>query len=342
MVRFDYPLLHPGVLRGVMARIGEQAGVDALYWRSGLAVYEAQTDCRAMIEQAVLPQGWAGTVTVQTKGRQATVLSDLLTGWIAEENHRLGLKANMSSSSAKATARRPGRVRRTVEGDTEPQALRARAARRWRQPMDVATRDENATPMQPRFVAAPARQYAISYAWNDATGGPEREDVVNQLEAAARQRGRTVLRDKSAMGPGDRISVFTQEIARSERIFVFLSKKYLRSYYCMAELYEIWRRCEDEAAFRHRVRVYKLPDVNISEFEARIECQKWWRARHESMKQAVEGADDISTADQDELRRTGHIARHAPEILALIRDTISVRNIDDLIRLEFPIASATA
>ena len=110
----------------------------------------------------------------------------------------------------------------------------------------------------------------------------------------------------------------------------------------MAELYEVWRRCEDEAAFRHRVRVYKLPDVNISEFEARIECQKWWRARHESMKQAVEGADDISTADQDELRRTGHIARHAPEILALIRDTISVRNIDDLIRLEFPIASATA
>ena len=127
---------------------------------------------------------------------------------------------------------------------------------------------------------------------------------MDQLEAVI-QRGRTVLRDKKVLKPGDRISVFMHEIARSERVFVFLSKKYLRSYYCMGELCEIWRRCEDEAAFRHRVRVYQLPDVDILEFIKRIECQTWWRTQHDQMKQAVVGSSTYRPRTRMSSGRTG-------------------------------------
>jgi internalin A len=333
---FAYPLLHPGVMRGVMGRIGDRAGIHALYWRGGLLVYEATTRSHAMIEAVVVPDGWAGTVTVQTKHGQSAALHDLLAGWVAEENSRLGLQPEVTivhpdTAGAKRTG---GRGTRRAAGFRDATAA-SRSRRAKRPPRDG---DPAEVPMEPTFTPAPppSPQYAVSYAWNDKTGGPEREDVVNKMEAAAAKRGIKVLRDKSVLKHGDRISEFMHEIARSERVFVFLSAKYLQSYNCMAELYEVWRRCEDEKAFRQRVRVYQLPDGDISDFVRRQDVRKWWAAKHQAMKDAAGGADDVSTADQDELRRTGHIARHASDILALIKDTIGIRNIDDLIQIEFP------
>jgi internalin A len=48
---FEYALLHPGMVRSVISRIGSEAGVTALYWRGGLCVYETITRSRALIEQ---------------------------------------------------------------------------------------------------------------------------------------------------------------------------------------------------------------------------------------------------------------------------------------------------
>jgi internalin A len=46
-----------------------------------------------------------------------------------------------------------------------------------------------------------------------------------------------VIRDKTAMHPGDLISDFTKAIMRADLVLVVLSDKYLRSPYCMTELY---------------------------------------------------------------------------------------------------------
>ena len=40
---FRYALLHGGLIRTVMAEIGEEAGPKALYWRGGLCGFEATT-----------------------------------------------------------------------------------------------------------------------------------------------------------------------------------------------------------------------------------------------------------------------------------------------------------
>ncbi len=49
---------------------------------------------------------------------------------------------------------------------------------------------------------------------------------------------------------GDRISKFMSRIGTGDRIFIVLSDKYLKSAYCMHELFDVWRNCrEDDAEF---------------------------------------------------------------------------------------------
>ena len=80
--------------------------------------------------------------------------------------------------------------------------------------------------------------YCVSYAWGDDTPeGKHREATVDRLCAETRRRGRRILRDKTAMGLGDRISEFMRRLAKGKRVFIILSDKYLRSAFCTFELY---------------------------------------------------------------------------------------------------------
>ncbi len=81
LAEFEYALLHPGILRSVIVAIGRIAGVNALYWRGGVCVYERNTRSRALIEQ-IHTQGWRGQIRLRTQGPQAkdllAALQDLL------------------------------------------------------------------------------------------------------------------------------------------------------------------------------------------------------------------------------------------------------------------------
>ena len=69
---------------------------------------------------------------------------------------------------------------------------------------------------------------------------------------------------------GDSIAKFMKDIGQGDRIFVFLSDKYLKSPFCMFELFEIWRTCRlNEVELTKRVRLYPLGDAKIWEIEHR-------------------------------------------------------------------------
>ena len=109
-------------------------------------------------------------------------------------------------------------------------------------------------------------EYYVSYAWNDDTPGRPRAGSVrgSALREAAEKKGIKIIRDKTAMRYGDRISKFMSRIAHGDRIFIVLSDKYLKSAYCMHELFDVWRNCrEDDAEFIERTRVYVLPCAKI-------------------------------------------------------------------------------
>ena len=63
-------------------------------------------------------------------------------------------------------------------------------------------------------------------------------------------------------------------IAHGDRIFIVLSDKYLKSAYCMHELFDVWRNCrEDDAEFLKRTRVFILPCAKIESLSERnISC----------------------------------------------------------------------
>jgi internalin A len=173
----------------------------------------------------------------------------------------------------------------------------------------------------------------VSYAWNDAAGGPDREADVDRFCAAADARGIHALRDRADMKIGDRISAFMRRLAQSERVVVFLSEKYLRSVYCMTELYEVWRRCADNAAFTARVTTFALPDARIADVFERSEHVAYWKGQHARYAALLtaHGPDYLSVEEYAEFRRIGNIVRHLTEILALVQDTLRPGNIDVLI-----------
>ena len=205
-------------MRSLISRIGEQAGLAAEYWRDGFYFYDRETGARALVEQRYT-EDWAGEIHIQTQRGQAQALLERLLQFIDDRHVAIGARASDRTFASRA-------LEKASEPTKEAQIMPA---------PEPSTKTE----------------YYVSYAWNDDTpGSPEREAFVDQLCAAAEKKDIKIIRDKTAMRYGDRISKFMSRIAHGDRIFIVLSDKYLKSAYCMHELFDVWRNCrEDDAEF---------------------------------------------------------------------------------------------
>ena len=82
---------------------------------------------------------------------------------------------------------------------------------------------------------------------------------------------------------GNSIAKFMKDIGQGDRIFVFLSDKYLKSPFCMFELFEIWRTCRlNEVELTKRVRLYPLGDAKIWEIEHQLDYADYWHERFQN------------------------------------------------------------
>ncbi|MGE0226873.1 MAG: COR domain-containing protein, partial [Acetobacteraceae bacterium] len=294
---FAYPFLHHGLIRGVIAHLGELGGDAADYFRGGVCLYDATTRARALIQQQMEPDHWRGRITIETRDGQAEALLDRLAALIAAENDRLGLKP-------------------TTDRATPPRAT------------------PEPPPIAPARPASDANAYAVSYAWNNAVpGGPDRESKVDALCEAAEARGEHVLRDKTDMGRGDRIDKFTDRIGRAGRVFVFLSDKYLRSDPCMQELAVLWTQSRaEEAAFRERVLFYFL-DVDLADGATRDTYLDHWetRVRSNETRRARMGPDELKMHTL-----MSRFLPDLPNVLYALGNTIRHQDFDAFLRDGFP------
>jgi len=87
---FTYRLLPPGLLRGLIARIGTSARANAIYWRDGAQVYETTTRALARFEQET-GADWSGRIRVSTQGPGAAKLLRRLATWVEDEQGNLGM-----------------------------------------------------------------------------------------------------------------------------------------------------------------------------------------------------------------------------------------------------------
>src|SRR5690349_18109663 len=144
----------------------------------------------------------------------------------------------------------------------------------------------------------------ISYAW-----GGEREEIVNQIDAALQQRGIKIIRDKRDLGYKGSISEFMERIGQGNCVIVVISDKYLRSPNCMFELVEI----ADGKQFYDRIFPVVLGDANIYDPLKRIEYVKYWEVKR------AELADAMRTLDPANLQGI----RDDMDLYDRIRDKIS-------------------
>jgi internalin A len=132
-------------------------------------------------------------------------------------------------------------------------------------------------------------EWYVSYAWGDdrTPEGRARKEVVDRLCDAAAAQGHRILRDENVLSLGDSISAFMKRIGGGDRVFVILSDKYLRSPFCMFELSEVWRMSKQQGQdFLDRVRVYALPDANISKPVDWISWAAYWKREFDELEVA--------------------------------------------------------
>jgi internalin A len=281
-----YDLLPPGLMRALTSKIGEEAGLAAEYWRDGFYFYDAQTGSRALVEQR-WTEGWTGEIHVQTQREQAMQLLDRVLKLIDKEHDALGARPRERSVPAAAA--------RMEERDPEGRAVTIR----------------------PAHEPSPRSEYFVSFAWGDITAdGREREAAVNGFCDAAAAKGITVLRDSTALRPGDRISRFMERVGRGDRVFIFLSDKYLKSTYCTTELFEVWRNCrQEDAAFIARTRIYVLPSARIDTLADRTQYVLYWRAKFDETDALVKahGPGILADAGLADYRRMETFVSKTPD-----------------------------
>lgn len=86
-------------------------------------------------------------------------------------------------------------------------------------------------------------QIYFSYAWADYENS-ENENLVDILYKSLIEDGFSVIRDEIVIKQNGLISSFIDRVASGQNIIIFLSERYIRSSYCMYELYQIFLHCE--------------------------------------------------------------------------------------------------
>jgi internalin A len=304
---YHHDLLHQGLIRAIVSRIGREAGVGALYWRDGVCVFERMTRAHALIEQE-MDEGWSGRIRLRAQGGRAAELLARLRELVEQEQSRIGL------------------VPRATSGETPRVPFPERG-------------HEEAPPLDFGPEPAPGPRRYVSYAWNDpGPGGPDREAIVDRLCAEAAARGKPILRDKNELKRGDSIARFMQAIGTGDLIFVILSDKYLKSEYCMNELFEIWRYSRhDEQDFFRRVRIFALEDARAWKSRDRLLYSKYWIEQRNELREAADevGMEYLGETDHHRLRLMQDFAHHVGEILARIANRVTARDLAELTADDF-------
>jgi internalin A len=327
---YIFPMLLPGLMRGIISRIGSEAGLNAEYWRGGVYVFESRTRSRAIIEEE-MTEGWQGCIRIQTQRGQATLLMRRLTGLVVKEQNRAGMTPmaiTRSPTEEDFIACERGDI--MLEGKEDESVIA-------RMPERVAPRA--APPLKFTQEPAPAPEYFVSYAWGDDTPeGRGRKAAVDRLCAEAAAHGVAIIRDETALSAGDRISKFMARLARANRLFVFLSDRYLRSPYCMRELFEVWRSCNGaDEDFLRRIRVFALPSAKIWTPLDRGLWAAWWRDELGALDKLVKerGIDILGENDAHQHRLMKRFANEIGDILWTVADTLRPRDFDEFLKYGF-------
>ncbi|MEP1943608.1 MAG: COR domain-containing protein, partial [Sulfitobacter sp.] len=226
----SYSMLPGALIRSIISTVGDRAGIAGDYWRSGLRVYEQGSKSEALIVAQTdgAENGVSGRLRLSTRNGNARELLNTLVEIVEREENRLGLSPSQ------------------VEGDaldTEP---------RWSSEQSDA---------EPDFYKPERKdpEWFVSYANSDEDlhKGP----VDQFCQRMQSQYGIEIRRDTRELKQSDVIKDFMRQLAKGDRIIVWLTDAYLKSPWCMWELHAIWEESERRNPLGHD---------SITDFENRV------------------------------------------------------------------------
>ncbi len=171
----------------------------------------------------------------------------------------------------------------------------------------------------------------FSYAWKN-----EQETIVDKLYESLKKDGFNVIRDKVNLEYRGLISGFMKDIGKANIIIVCISDKYLKSRFCMFELYEIYRNCGmSKEAFVQKVFPIREEDINLSDAAVIDTYADYWRAAELEQEAIVKDKSQVTTSEQfaqyDAVKR---IAQELGNLLNFLSDINSL-NIELLSNSDF-------
>jgi TIR domain/NB-ARC domain len=177
----------------------------------------------------------------------------------------------------------------------------------------------------------------VSYAWADESD-PKREEKVDALCESAKKRGVEIIRDKTALVAGDLISEFMRRMGKGDRVFIFLSDKYLHSPYCMFELFEMWRNNrQNKVDFLRGVRFFTVDGSKIGEPREWLKYTKFWKQERDELGQLI---DDVGwrLVGEEVIKRyklMETFAGNVSEVLALFADVVNPPTFETFLKCGF-------
>jgi internalin A len=181
---FPYDLLPPGLLRSIMAEIGEPAGVAATYWQDGFSFYERRTRSHAIVEQLREKQGWGGRIEIRTQRGDAETLLLALTELVNASQVRLGVEAEWGRYYRRSGSFVDKLGALLEEKPAKKLALIAKSTAAALSNIRLrADAIEGRRELEPVAAPQPPNACYLSYAWGSSSPDAGPEDSRRQKEA---------------------------------------------------------------------------------------------------------------------------------------------------------------
>jgi len=143
----------------------------------------------------------------------------------------------------------------------------------------------------------------FSYAWNE-----EKDTIIDKLYMSLEKDGFNVIRDKVDLKYKGLISNFMKDIGKGNIIIIAISDKYLKSRFCMFELYEIYRNCGmSKEEFVKKVFPIRQEEINLSDAVVIDHYIDHWNEEELKLEALVKDTSQETTSEQfaqyDAIRR---------------------------------------
>ncbi|MFV0605648.1 MAG: toll/interleukin-1 receptor domain-containing protein [Niabella sp.] len=156
----------------------------------------------------------------------------------------------------------------------------------------------------------------FSYAWD------QQEELIDDLYKSMQKTGFNVVKDKEDLRLKGMISEYMTKMGEAKFIIIGISDKYLKSRFCMFELYEIYRNSKmNKEEFVKKIFPLRLENINLGESDVvKGYIQYWEKVEAQWDKDIKEESDNITQEQSRQYHIIKQIITELSRILIILAD----------------------